>query len=201
MSLPHDPASRKYPKVDGHRLLLPPEDVEAAARSRRLRELGISSRPIPEFDEFAGELAATLEAPFAMVNFMDDDRQYFAGLHVTRSGTASETEPAPPLPADDPMRTMDRDHGYCVYVAARRRALVLHNIRDYAPFSGNPVADEIGVRAYLGAPLIDRTGTALGTICVVDQVPREWGREGLEIIKRMAAQLVSRIERGEYTTS
>ncbi|MFI0468298.1 GAF domain-containing protein [Saccharopolyspora sp. 5N102] len=180
-------------------LLLPPEDVEASARSRRLRELGISDRPIPEFDEFARELATLTGAPFAMVNFIDNNRQYFAGLYAARSNTTVETCPAPPPPADDPMRTMERDHGYCVYVVNRRRALVLHNVRDYAPFAGNPVVDEIGIRAYLGAPLIDHTGTTLGTICVVDQNPHAWGRKGLATIKEMAVHMVSRIERRDYT--
>lgn len=200
MAFSHDLFPPTSQSVERRRLVLPPEDTEAAARSRRLRELGISSRPVPEFDEFASELANTLEAPFAMVNFMDNDQQYFAGLHLGGGDTSSEVAPEPPA-ADDPMRTMDRDHGYCVYVAHRRRALALHNVHDYAPFSGNPVVDEIGVRAYLGAPLIDHTGTTLGTICVVDQTPRTWGQKGVATIKRMASQIVARIERGEYTRS
>ncbi|MDX6362827.1 MAG: hypothetical protein QOC85_1837, partial [Streptomyces sp.] len=64
-------------------------------------------------------------------------------------------------------------------------------------FAGNPVVDEIGIRSYLGAPLIDRTGIALGTVCVVDVEPRPWGRAGLETIKAMAAELVAELERRE----
>jgi GAF domain-containing protein len=59
------------------------------------------------------------------------------------------------------------------------------------------VVDEIGIRSYLGAPLIDRTGTTLGTICVVDVEPRPWGRAGLETIKSMAADLIDQIHRRE----
>lgn len=62
---------------------------------------------------------------------------------------------------------------------------------------GNPVVDEIGVRSYLGAPLIDRTGIALGTVCVVDLEPRPWGRAGLETIKTMAAELVEQLGQRE----
>ncbi len=77
----------------------------------RLRELGIGDAPVPEFDDFARRPARTTGAPYAMVNFIDEHRQYFAGLR----------------------------------------------------FAGNPVVDGIGIRSYLGAPLIDRNGTALGT--------------------------------------
>jgi GAF domain-containing protein len=59
------------------------------------------------------------------------------------------------------------------------------------------VVDEIGIRSYLGAPLIDRTGTTLGTICVVDTEPRPWGRPGLETIKALAAELMERINQRE----
>jgi len=37
----------------------------------------------------------------------------------------------------------------------------------------------------------------LGTICVIDQDPRRWGREGLEFIKSRAARIVEEIERPE----
>jgi GAF domain-containing protein len=59
------------------------------------------------------------------------------------------------------------------------------------------VVDEIGIRSYLGAPLIDRTGIALGTVCVVDIEPRPWGRPGLETIKTLAAELVAEIHARE----
>ncbi|GAA3486790.1 hypothetical protein GCM10018987_08690 [Streptomyces cremeus] len=92
---------------------------------------------------------------------------------------------------------MARDHGYCPHVVARRKALVLEDVCDYPRFAGNPVVDEIGIRSYLGAPLIDRDGIALGAICVVDVKPRQWGREGLETIKAMAAELMTQIGRRE----
>lgn len=59
------------------------------------------------------------------------------------------------------------------------------------------MVDEIGIRSYMGAPLIDRTGIALGTICVVDTDVRPWGRAGLETIKTLAAELVEQIHRRE----
>ncbi|MFD6365226.1 hypothetical protein ACFWFX_36135, partial [Streptomyces roseolus] len=65
----------------GH-LLLTPIDKEAPDRVRRLRELGLGERPDPAFDEFAQRLAEVTGAPFSMVNFIDENRQFFAGLHT-----------------------------------------------------------------------------------------------------------------------
>ncbi|MER5254356.1 MULTISPECIES: GAF domain-containing protein [unclassified Streptomyces] len=163
-------------------LLLTPVDREAPTRVRRLRRLGIGLRPDLAFDAFADRLAEVTGAPYSMVNFIDENRQFFAGLHT---------------PGDPEHRYMERDHGYCPHVIVRRKALVLEDVCDYPRFAGNPVVDEIGIRSYLGAPLIDRTGIALGTVCVVDVEPRPWGRAGLETIKAMAAELIEQIHRRE----
>ncbi|HZG06773.1 MAG TPA: GAF domain-containing protein [Streptomyces sp.] len=176
-------------------LLLTPDDHDAPARVARLRELGIGDAPVPEFDEFARRLAQITGAPYAMVNFIDENRQYFAGLYTP--DVDQTVELGPNQPTAQPGRVMARDHGYCPHVIVRRKALVLEDVCDYPRFAGNPVVDEIGIRSYLGAPLIDRTGMALGTVCVVDQEPRPWGRQGLETIKTMAAELVEQIHRME----
>jgi GAF domain-containing protein len=165
----------------------------------RLHELGLGESPDPEFDEFARKLAQTTGAPYAMVNFISETRQYFAGLYTpSGSQTGSDLDSAAAAAATaEPGREMDRDHGYCPHVVVRRKALVLEDVCDYPRFAGNPVVDEIGIRSYMGAPLIDHTGTALGTICVVDVEPRPWGRPGLETIKSMAAELMERIHQRE----
>lgn len=176
--------------------LITPEDHEAPARVARLRELGIGDSPLPAFDDFARKMARTTKTPYSMVNFVDERRQYFAGLYASAPDRAPvEFGPAPPSARPD--RTMARDHGYCPHVIARRKALVLEDVCDYPRFAGNPVVDEIGIRSYLGAPLIDRTGMTLGTVCVVDIEPRPWGHEGLRTIKAFAAELLDQIHRME----
>lgn len=196
---PYDPSSGPERGIAMRHLLLPPDDTEAPSRVLRLRELGIGDRPVPEFDDFARELATHVGGRYAMVNFIDENRQYFAGLYSAVADTTVDLHPAA-APAE-PGREMARDHGYCPHVIVRRRALVLEDVRDFPRFAGNPVVDEIGIHSYLGAPLIDRTGMALGTICVVDPDPQPWGREGLTFIKSMATRLVDRIERSEFDGS
>ncbi|UQX03959.1 GAF domain-containing protein [Streptomyces sp. RerS4] len=175
-----------YYESTGH-LLLTPVDREAPARAVRLRELGLGERPEPELDAFARQVAHTLDAPHAGVNFVGEERQFFAGLHH-----------GPQAPASGyPARVLARDHGYCPHVVVRRRALVLEDVRDFARFAGNAVVDESGVRSYLGAPLIDRRGIVLGTVCAVDGVPRRWGTAGLTTVKALAADLVELIHARE----
>ncbi|MFI6208274.1 GAF domain-containing protein [Streptomyces sp. NPDC051041] len=176
------------------RLLLTPADEEAPARVRRLRRLGLGRRPEPALDAFAGRLAERTEAPYAVVNLPDETGQFFAGLHTPggagRTASARDARHAKPAPG----RRLPREYGFCPHVMARRKALVLEDVRDYPRFAGNPVVDEFGVRSYLGAPLIDGTGTVLGTVCVADAEPRPWGRAGLETIKATASDLAVRLE-------
>jgi GAF domain-containing protein len=175
--------------LSGHHRLTP-VDTEVPERMRRLRDLGLGSGPDTELDEFARRTGEITKAPLAMVNFIHDDRQYLGGLYT------GATVPAA-LRAGLSDRTFSREHGYCPHVVVRRKALVLDDVCDYPRFAGNPVVDEIGIRSYLGAPLIDRTGVALGTVCVVDIEPRPWGRPGLETIKMLALELVTQIHARE----
>ncbi|MDO0910101.1 GAF domain-containing protein [Streptomyces sp. DT2A-34] len=173
------------------RLLLTPEDKEGPARARHLLRLGLGEQADPALDVFADHLAALTGAPYAMVNFIGENRQFFAGLHVRHAVSLARAADIKPQLG----RYMERDHGFCPHVVVRRKALVLEDVCDYPRFAGNPIVDEFGIRSYLGAPLIDSTGMALGTVCVVDVEPRPWGKAGLETIKASAAELVIRLER------
>ncbi|RPE38244.1 GAF domain-containing protein [Streptomyces sp. Ag109_O5-1] len=184
---------RYDPARPAGRLLLTPEDKEAPVRIRRLGQLRLGEHPDPELDAYADRLAEAARTPYAMVNFIDENRQFFAGLHLPAVAPVVKPDGSTPVLG----RELARDHGFCPHVVVRRKALVLEDVSDYPRFAGNPVVDEFGIRSYLGAPLIDSTGTVLGTVCVVDVEPRPWGRPGLETIKSSAAELVARIERRE----
>lgn len=185
------------PRPSG-RLLLTPEDKDAPARVRRLRRLGLGERAEPVFDAFADRLAKVAAAPYSKVTFVGEEQQFFAGLHTpvrdARTDGGATAADGGARPVD---RRMGREYGFCPHVVVRRKALVLEDVRDYPRFAGNPLVDEIGVRSYLGAPLIDSTGIALGTICVEDVEPRPWGKAGLETIKSIAAELAGQLERRE----
>lgn len=165
--------------------LVTPSDPDAERRASRLRELNIKEEPDPELDEFARSLATSLDAPFAMVNLIGPTRQYFAGLYPSAEDRGVD-------PDTDPFRALGCDHGFCLYVVTRGHAMAVDDVMDYHLFAGNPVVDKIGVRAYLGAPLVDHIGP-IGTICVVDTEPHDWGMEGIAFIKGRAAALVERM--------
>jgi GAF domain-containing protein len=183
------------PDFPGARYLRRPQDPDLQQRWEKLRRLGIGENADREFDEVAKNLAHATGAPYAMVNFLSDRQQYFAGLYP--ASDVSTSAAAAILRAESVGRTMPLDHGFCPYVVERRLAYPLEDICDYPRFIGNPVIAKLNVRSYLGAPLIDpRTNTVLGTVCVVvPHEPRSWGQEGVDLIKATAADVVERINR------
>lgn len=67
------------------RMLLTPVDSDAPVRTQRLRDLGLGERSdasFDNFDAFADRVAEVAEVPFSMVNFIDGNRQFYAGLHT-----------------------------------------------------------------------------------------------------------------------
>ncbi|MFF7459008.1 GAF domain-containing protein [Kitasatospora sp. NPDC008115] len=168
-------------------------------RARRLRSLGLDEPAADEaFDRFAHLAASITRAPIAMVNFINDEHQMFRGLYIPPT--------SPEIPVDKgsawadrgiafdlPTRQMPMSYGFCPHVVAQRSPLALDDILAYPRFAGNSVVDELGVRAYLGAPLVDDTNTVIGTVCVLDHEPRQWGRERLRDIQHLAEALLSEI--------
>jgi GAF domain-containing protein len=163
------------------RLLLTPVDPQAPERVRRMRVLGVGEHAEPAFDACARRLARATSAPYAMVTFVGEERQFRAGLY------------APPGAGED--RVLARDRGFCPHVVVRRRALVLDDVADFPRFATNPLVDENGIRAYLGAPLVDDGGMVLGTVCACDTAPRCWGPEALATAKSLAAEVAHEILR------
>lgn len=168
-------------------------------RTRRLRSLGLNEPSADEaFDRFAHLAASITRAPIAMVNFINDERQMFRGLYIPPNSSDVAVEEGASwadrgIAFDLPTRQMPMSHGFCPHVVAQRSPLALDDILAYPRFAGNPVVDELGVRAYLGAPLVDDTNTVIGTVCVLDREPRQWGRERLRDIQHLAEALLSEI--------
>ncbi|MCI2416638.1 GAF domain-containing protein [Saccharopolyspora sp. K220] len=167
----------------GNRMLEPQEpDHVVRSRVARLRELGLLGLQRDEqFCDFAAKITRAFNAAVAVVNIFDDKNQTFVGAHIQAGGDASS------------LTSMPKNVGWCPHTLARRKAFPLGDVMDYPRFAGNVLVDEMNARAYLGAPLIDDTGTALGTVCVVDIEKRDWNNSDVQTIKKFAGDVVQGI--------
>lgn len=180
----------REPLGEDHRTLDVSIAPQAPQRAAVIQELGLSTEPDPEWNEFARGFAEKAQRligaerpPITLVNLVTD-MQYFTGMYVSPDHPAFGA--VPPVMPDD--------HGGCPHVIARGKALVLDDVCDYPRFAGNIVVDKYAIRTYVGAPLIHR-GTPFGTICLIDQEPAPWGGPALHLVKDEAESLMARIHR------
>ncbi len=154
---------------------LPPNEAERLAA---LRAYGlIDTEPERDFDELVALAARLCECPVATVTLVDQDRQWFKA----RVGTAT--------------RETHRDLAFCAHAILEPEAMtIVPDARNDARFADNPlVLGDPWIRFYAGMPLVNVSGAALGTFCVLDQKPRELtpGQvETLAALGRQAARLM-----------
>lgn len=150
--------------------------------TRRLEILNsyrvVDTPPEPTYDDIVNMASLMCSTPIALVSLVTEDRQWFKA----RVGLEASETP--------------RDQAFCAH--AIRDPLTVMEIQDATKdprFMHNPlVVGEPGIRFYAGAPLLTPSGAALGTVCVIDRVPRQLTpamAQGLQALARQAGELLA----------
>jgi GAF domain-containing protein len=88
-----------------------------------------------------------------------------------------------------------RESSFGAQTIAQRDVLELPDACTDGRFAANPlVADDRTCTFYAGAPLVTDEGFAVGTLAVLDVVPRELSRGQLESLRALARQVVAQLE-------
>jgi GAF domain-containing protein len=148
--------------------------VTSPGRLAALRRLAVlDGPPHTTFDRLTRLAAELLETPIALLTLVDADRQFF----LSSSGLPEPIHSA---------RETALDYSICQYAIGSRRPLIVSDARADPVLRGNRAVTELGVAAYAGVPLITGDGHAVGTLCVIDFVPRDWTDDRLAILARLA---------------
>src|SRR5260370_21099745 len=84
---------------------------------------------------------------------------------------------------------------FCGHAIRQRALFVVPDATEDLRFSNHPlVADSPRVRFYAGAPLITPQDYRLGTLCVIDFVPRQLQPKQLETLRILARQVMCQLE-------
>jgi GAF domain-containing protein len=130
-----------------------------------------SGKKIPALDHIAQVAIQHFKVPIALVSLVDETEQCFVGSQ----GVSLLTSP--------------RNQAFCRYTIMSDEVLVVEDATIDERFATNPlVTGEPYIRFYAGAPLRLDDGIRLGTVCVVDHVPRQF-TFGQKIVLRQLATI------------
>lgn len=150
------------------------------SRIRRLREYAIlDTLPEEDFDNITRIASAICQTPIALISLVDVDRQWF-------KSAVGLSERETPLEAS-----------FCAHaIQDPSHVLTVTDATLDSRFSETPlVTGSLGIRFYSGVPLVDAEGYALGTLCIIDQKPRQALTEEQEgSLKALASQVIRLLE-------
>jgi light-regulated signal transduction histidine kinase (bacteriophytochrome) len=151
---------------------------EDAVRLEALRQYQIlDTEPEEAYDSLAQLAAYICGTPMALINFIDEHRQWFkakVGLDVPE---------------------MPWNVGLCYLCQERRDIVVVTDTLADEKLAKNPVViAEPYVRFYAGVPLITAKGDMLGTLCVLDRVPRELSQKQMEALLALSRQVINQLD-------
>ena len=159
-------------------------------RLEALSELGLrQSETIPVFEEATQTAAHSLEAPISILGFVDEECHWFkSAVGLSRLGLMNHLAQN---------RQLLREESFCTQVV---ETLQVHAINDTHKLPNSllrngKLVQDYGIRAYLGAPLIDASGNCLGALAVMDLVPRKFTTRDIEFLQIIARWCMSEFER------
>ncbi|MGN6528175.1 MAG: PAS domain-containing protein [Burkholderiaceae bacterium] len=154
---------------------LPPQE---ARRLEVLRELGVlDTLPEPVFDAIVASAARACGVPMATISLIDLNRQWFKA----RIGLEALETP--------------REVAFCDHAIRSDHLMEVPDATRDERFAANPlVTGHPDVRFYAGAPIRLEDGSRVGTVCVIDRVPRALDDRQRETLESLAAIVASLLD-------
>lgn len=142
----------------------------APERLAAVRASGLLDTPAEEsFDGLTSLAARMLKVPACFISIVDEKRDFYK----SQIG----------LPADIARGLKGRT--LCHYTLERQEALIISDTQASKLWRAVPTVRELGVRAYIGVPLI-LNGQNIGSFCAIDMVPRPWNDGELEMLRQLS---------------
>lgn len=148
-------------------------------RLKTLRDYAVlDTLPEQVFDDLTLLVAHICQTPVALISLVDEQRQWFK----SKIGLSTPE--------------ISRDISFCAHaILYADEVLEVRDAQLDSRFADNPlVTSDPHIRFYAGAPLVAPDGSALGTLCVLDHVPRELSTTQKQAMQALSRQVVTLLE-------
>lgn len=156
---------------------VPATPQNEAERLKTLRSLDILDTPQEErFDRIVRMAKRIFGVPIALVTLVDENRQWF------KAHMGLEARETP------------RDVSFCAHAILGDEIFIVPDALKDERFADNPlVTGEPHIRFYAGCPLRATDGHKLGSLCIIDTVPRHLNNDDLTSLLDLAAMVEDEI--------
>lgn len=150
----------------GGGMIIPTNEVLRMNSLRKLRIL--DTEPEERYDRIVKLAAELFEVPIAYISLVDDDRQWFK----SRVGIDRPETP--------------REISFCGHTILENRTMIIEDTHLDQRFQNNPlVTGSDQVRFYAGRPLSVEEGLNVGSLCLMDRVPRKLSGKDLTVLDQL----------------
>jgi PAS domain S-box-containing protein len=154
---------------------IPANENERLSALRRLQIL--DTLPQKAFDSLTSLATGICGTPIALISLVDSKRQWFKskqGVQLTQTS---------------------RDESFCAHAILQPdEVLMVKDATTDERFRAFPMVRNGDVVFYAGAPIVTASGAAVGTVCVLDTVPRELDDGQIGMLKHLADLAMQLIE-------
>jgi anti-sigma regulatory factor (Ser/Thr protein kinase) len=152
--------------------------TDESARLDALRSYRIlDTEPERAFDDLVFLASQICGTPISLISLIDENRQWFkARIGISEQQTS-------------------RSVSFCAHAIRQQGILSVPDALEDARFRDNPlVQGEPHIRFYAGSPLVTPEGHALGTLCVIDRIPRRLTVEQARALDAVRRQVEAQLE-------
>ena len=157
-------------------------------RISALEQLSLNSpEPIPIFEEATQSVSRLLAAPICLISVFDRHNQIFkATMGLSSLGLMNQLAAT---------REMSKTESFGIQVVDSAQPLMLADIARHPAFCHSLLVQKYGVQSYLGVPLITTERCCIGTLEVMDIMPRQYTSQDLALLELNARWAMSEYEK------